>query len=40
MALKKKITMPNGLPLEYHRISLVNIQHLMEKQNKRKKFSL
>lgn len=26
MALKKKITMPNGLPLEYHRISLVNIQ--------------
>lgn len=26
MALKKKIVMSNGLPLEYHRISLVNIQ--------------
>lgn len=26
MALKKKIVMPNGLPLEYHRIALVNIQ--------------
>ena len=26
MALKKKITMSNGLPLEYHRIALVNIQ--------------
>ena len=26
MALKKKIIMPNGLPLEYHRIALVNIQ--------------
>ena len=26
MALKKKIIMPNGLPLEYHRIGLVNIQ--------------
>ena len=25
MALKKKITMPNGLPLEYHRIALVSI---------------
>lgn len=26
MALKKKITMPNGLPLEYHRVALVNIE--------------
>lgn len=26
MALKKKIIMPNGLPLEYHRIALVNIE--------------
>jgi hypothetical protein len=26
MALKKKIIMPNGLPLEYHKISLVNIE--------------
>lgn len=26
MALKKKIKMPNGLELEYHKISLVNIQ--------------
>lgn len=26
MALKKKIVMPNGLPLEYHRIGLVNIE--------------
>lgn len=26
MALKKKITMPNGLPLEYHRIALVTIE--------------
>ena len=26
MALKKIITMPNGLPLEYHRVALVNIQ--------------
>lgn len=26
MALKKKIIMPNGLPLEYHRIGLVQIQ--------------
>ena len=25
MALIKKITMPNGLPLEYHRIALVSI---------------
>ena len=25
MALKKKITMPNGLPLEYHRIALVSL---------------
>lgn len=25
MALKKKIIMPNGLPLEYHRIALVSI---------------
>ena len=25
MALKKKIVMPNGLPLEYHRIALVSI---------------
>lgn len=26
MALKKKVTMPNGLPLEYHRVALVNIE--------------
>lgn len=26
MALKKKIIMPNGLPLEYHKISLVSIE--------------
>jgi hypothetical protein len=26
MALKKKITMENGLPLEYHKISLVTIE--------------
>ena len=26
MALKKKITTKNGLPLEYHRIALVNIE--------------
>lgn len=26
MALKKKITMPNGLPLEYHRVALVTIE--------------
>lgn len=26
MALMKKITMPNGLPLEYHRIALVSIE--------------
>lgn len=26
MALKKKITMSNGLPLEYHRIALINIE--------------
>lgn len=26
MALKKKITMPNGLPLTYHRVALVNIE--------------
>lgn len=26
MALKKKITMSNGLPLEYHRIALVSIE--------------
>ena len=26
MALKKKITMSNGLPLEYHKISLVTIE--------------
>lgn len=26
MALKKKIIMPNGLPLEYHKISLVTIE--------------
>lgn len=26
MALKKKITMSNGLPLEYHRVALVNIE--------------
>lgn len=25
MALKKKIIMPNGLPLEYHRIALVSL---------------
>lgn len=25
MALKKKIVMPNGLPLEYHRIALVSL---------------
>ena len=26
MALKKKVIMPNGLPLEYHRIALVTIE--------------
>lgn len=26
MALKKKITMKNGLPLEYHKIALVTIE--------------
>ena len=26
MALKKKITTKNGLPMEYHRIALVNIE--------------
>lgn len=26
MALKKTIVMPNGLPLEYHRVALVNIE--------------
>ena len=26
MALKKKIIMPNGLPLQYHRVGLVNIE--------------
>lgn len=26
MALKKKITMTNGLPLEYHKISLITIE--------------
>ena len=26
MALKKTVMMPNGLPLEYHRIALVNIE--------------
>lgn len=26
MALKKKVTMKNGLPLEYHRISLITIE--------------
>lgn len=26
MALKKKVTMPNGLPLEYHRVALVTIE--------------
>ena len=26
MALKKKIVMPNGLPLEYHRVALVSIE--------------
>ena len=26
MALNKKIVMPNGLPLEYHRIALVSIE--------------
>ena len=26
MALKKKIIMPNGLPLEYHRVALVSIE--------------
>lgn len=26
MALKKKVTMPNGLQLEYHKISLINIE--------------
>ena len=25
MALKKKVVMPNGLPLEYHRIALVTL---------------
>lgn len=25
MALSKKITMANGLPLEYHRVALINI---------------
>lgn len=26
MALKKRVVMPNGLPLEYHRIALVSIE--------------
>lgn len=26
MALSKKVVMPNGLPLEYHRIALVTIE--------------
>ena len=26
MALKKKIIMPNGLPLEYHRVALISIE--------------
>ena len=26
MALKKRITMPNGLPLEYHKVALVSIE--------------
>lgn len=26
MALKKKIVMPNGLPLDYHRVALVSIE--------------
>lgn len=26
MALKKVITMPNGLPLEYHKIGLISIE--------------
>ena len=26
MALKKKITMSNGLPLEYHKVSLITIE--------------
>lgn len=26
MALKKKVTMANGLPLEYHRVALVTIE--------------
>ena len=26
MALKKKIIMPNGLPLEYHKIGLITIE--------------
>lgn len=26
MALKKKVTMPNGLPLEYHRVALITIE--------------
>lgn len=26
MALKKRLTMPNGLPLEYHRVALVSIE--------------
>ena len=26
MALRKKVVMPNGLPLEYHRVALVTIE--------------
>lgn len=26
MALNKKVVMPNGLPLEYHRVALVSIE--------------
>ena len=26
MALKKRITMPNGLPLEYHRVAMVKVE--------------
>ena len=26
MALKKKVVMPNGLPLEYHRVAMVKIE--------------
>lgn len=25
MALKKKVTLPNGLPMEYHRVALVSL---------------